>query len=217
VSSFDLRTIVLNLILMLLSLSVHEFAHAFAATRLGDDTPSRQGRLTLSPLAHYDLFGTIIIPVVATFLTGFALIGWAKPVEFNPLRLTRKLSMRQGSAIVAVAGPFSNFVLALLAAIGLAVLQRTSPELTFDTGVGILLYGLFQVNVGLCVFNMIPLPPLDGSYLLPRRFDEMKAAIAPYSFFLIIALLNIDVTNEYLFRLPVRTLSGLIESLFGVI
>ncbi|MCA9643669.1 MAG: site-2 protease family protein, partial [Myxococcales bacterium] len=96
-----IRNLVLTLVVMLLSLSVHEFAHALAADRLGDDTPRRQGRLTLSPLEHYDIFGTFLIPIAAAFFGSVPMIGWARPVQFNPTRLTRKLTMRTGSMVVA--------------------------------------------------------------------------------------------------------------------
>jgi Zn-dependent protease len=212
----DFRRIILNLIPMLLSLSVHEFAHALVADRLGDDTPRRQGRLTLSPLAHYDIFGTFLIPAVATMMGGFALIGWAKPVEFNPGRMTRKLRMGQASALVAMAGPASNLGLACLSAGLLAALQHNSPDLVFGTAFGELLGAMVLVNIALFVFNLLPMPPLDGSYLLPRSLDDLKARIAPYSFLLILILLNISFIRETLFALPVRFIGGVIGSVFGV-
>lgn len=211
---FDLRLIVLNLIPMLLSLTVHEFSHAFVADRLGDDTPRRQGRLTLSPLAHYDVLGTFVIPAVATALNGFAMIGWARPVEFDPSRMTRRVSMRQGGAIVAAAGPLSNVLLALLAAAGMSALLHFRPELLVGTGLGELLRAMFLLNIGLAVFNLLPIPPLDGSHLLPRSMDQLKEAIAPYSFIVILLLLNIAPLRELLFALPVRVLGSLIGGLF---
>jgi Zn-dependent protease len=213
---FDLRLIVLNLIPMLLSLSVHEFSHALVADRLGDDTPRRQGRLTLSPLAHYDMLGTFVIPAVATALNGFAMIGWAKPVEFVPSRMRRTITMRKGSILVAVAGPFSNLILAVLAAATMAILLRTQPELLLGTGLGELLRAMFLLNIGLCVFNLLPIPPLDGSYLLPRSMEGFKEAVAPYSFLLMLVLLNVDPIRETLFAFPVRVLGGALGSVFGL-
>jgi Zn-dependent protease len=212
---FDVPRLALNLIPMLLSLSVHEFCHAWVADRLGDRTPKVQGRLTLSPLAHYDLLGTFIIPAVATLMSGFALIGWAKPVQFVPANFTRGVSMRQGAALVAMAGPASNLVLATLSAAALAVLARTAPA-ALDSGLGQLLNVMVILNIGLCVFNLLPMPPLDGSYLLPRSLDDFKASIAPYSFLLILILLNIRVVREYLFDLPVFALRGALGSFFGI-
>ncbi len=212
---FDLRRILLNLIPMLLSLSVHEFSHALTADKLGDPTPRRQGRLTLSPLAHYDVFGTFIIPIVATMLSGFALIGWARPVEFVPSNLTRRLTMRQGAAVVALAGPLSNLVLSILSVAALSGISAAKPEWLIGTGLRELLEVMAVLNIGLFIFNLFPLPPLDGSYLLPRSADDFKAKVAPYSFLLILILLNIGPVREYLFWLPISTIRGLWGAVFG--
>ncbi len=214
---FDPARLALNLIPMVLSLSVHEYAHALAADRLGDRTPRVQGRLTLSPLAHYDVVGTFLVPVVATIVSGFALIGWARPVQFVPANLTRRLSMRKGAALVAIAGPASNLLLAVLAAGALAALGG-SPSLTGGQGSGIvpLFEAMFVLNIGLCIFNLLPLPPLDGSHLLPRSCDDFKANIAPYSFLIILILLNIGVVREYLFTLPVFFVHRQLGALFGL-
>src|SRR5690349_19189073 len=110
---------------MLLSLTVHEFAHAFVAVRLGDDTPRRDGRLTLSPLAHYDIWGTFPIPIIAIVAGGIPFIGWARPVETNPGNYTRRLSMRNGHRLVASAGPLSNLLLALICMTGLTLLVKS--------------------------------------------------------------------------------------------
>jgi Zn-dependent protease len=213
---FDPARILLNLIPMLLSLSVHEFAHALAADRLGDNTPRAQGRLTLSPLAHYDLFGTFIVPGIATLLSGFALIGWARPVEFVPANLTRRLSMRQGAAVVALAGPLSNLLLAVIAAAGLGAVGQWWPAQLEGSPVGDLLEALFLMNIGLFIFNLLPLPPLDGSHLLPRSFDDFKATVAPYSFIIILVLLNIQAVREVLFDFPVFYLGSVLGSAFGI-
>lgn len=213
---FDVKRIILNLIPMLLSLSVHEFCHALAADRLGDQTPRREGRLTLSPLAHYDVLGTFIVPAVATVMGGFALIGWARPVRVVPVNLTRRLSMYQGTSIVAAAGPLSNLTLAVLSAGVLGFLAWIQPSRVAGGAAGDLLAAMVQVNVGLFVFNLIPLPPLDGSHLLPRSLDEFKESVAPYSIFIILILLNIPVLRVYLFELPVETATALIWTVFGL-
>ncbi|HEX2732945.1 MAG TPA: site-2 protease family protein [Polyangiaceae bacterium] len=211
---FDPARIVLNLIPMALSLSVHEYAHALVADRLGDRTPRMQGRLTLSPLAHYDLFGTIIVPAVATLLSGFALIGWARPVEFVPANMTRKLSMRAGGALVAIAGPLSNLLLAFLAAAALGAVNTWLPAQADGSALSELLRAMFYINIGLCVFNLLPLPPLDGAHLLPRSFDDLKANIAPYSFILILILLNVSAIRTVVFDFPVFFLGRMLASLF---
>src|SRR4051794_25825024 len=109
ITTADLLRIALVQIVIILSLSVHEFGHAFAAFKLGDDTAERQGRMTLNPLAHIDPFGTLLLPFMLS-LSGLGAFGWAKPVPYNPTRFRRTISMRTGSMIVAAAGPAMNLV-----------------------------------------------------------------------------------------------------------
>jgi Zn-dependent protease len=182
-----IRRIVLNLVPMVLSLSVHEFAHAWVADRLGDDTPRRQGRLTLSPLEHYDIFGTIIIPVVGAMFGGFSYIGWARPVEVSPGNLSRRFSMRSGMSIVALAGPLSNLLLAM-----------------------------FAINVGLFVFNLLPIPPLDGSRLLPRSLDRVQEMLAPMSILILLLILYSNTLRSLLIETPVDFVGGGLVRLFGL-
>lgn len=155
----------LNLILtipaILIAISFHEFAHAWAADKLGDDTPRRQGRLTLNPLKHIDPIGGILL-----LTAGF---GWGKPVEINPNNFNRTVSIRKGNALVSLAGPTMNFILAILFSIiyGLFIKFGGSFLLTTTGGIinTVLMYTI-SINVGLGVFNLIPLPPLDGSKVL---------------------------------------------------
>lgn len=161
--------LVLSLPGLLIAVTFHEYAHAFVADKLGDDTPRRQGRLTLNPLAHLDPYGT--------FLMIFAGFGWGKPVEINPINFNRKVSMKGGSALVSIAGPLMNFILAIICAIIYGVLLRTSIvySKTGEILMEIILYTM-SMNIGLGVFNLIPLPPLDGSKvllaLLPSRAQD---------------------------------------------
>lgn len=203
---------------MLMSLTVHEFAHALVAERLGDDTPRRQGRMTLSPLAHYDVFGTFLVPLLG-ILANVPFFGWARPVETNPGRYTRRLSMRNGHRLVAAAGPLSNLLLAVLAMGGLCALTVAAPSWLHPGGLSggavYLLVALVHVNLGLFVLNLLPIPPLDGSRLLPQKLDGFQQAIAPYSFLIMIVMLNIPALRFVLVR-PVMFLGAVLESLFGV-
>ncbi len=142
------------LVVILISIDIHEFSHAFVADYLGDDTPRYQGRLTLNPMAHLDPLGTLMI-IISSF-SGFG-FGWGRPVQVNPVRL--RYGPAVGMGIVAIAGPVSNLILALLAAIGF----RASDYLDIlNRGLFDLFVTFMLVNVGLALFNLIPLYPLDG-------------------------------------------------------
>ena len=158
---------------MLLVLPLHESAHALVAKWFGDDTAERQGRISLNPLAHLDPFGGLLM-----VLTGF---GWAKPVPINPLRMKK---YRAGISLTALAGPVSNLLAAFVAGIAYNIIICTksglmalvSSEVTTMSCVLLLLSFLFQVNVGLAVFNLIPIPPRDGynvlSYFTSEKVDR---------------------------------------------
>ena len=162
-----------RIITMLLVLPLHESAHALVAKWFGDDTAERQGRISLNPLAHLDPFGGLLM-----VLTGF---GWAKPVPINPLRMKK---YRAGISLTALAGPVSNLLAAFVAGIAYNIIICTksglmalvSSEVTTMSCVLLLLSFLFQVNVGLAVFNLIPIPPLDGynvlSYFTSEKVDR---------------------------------------------
>ena len=147
---------------VLIAITVHEFGHAFAAYKLGDDTPVRQGRLSLNPFDHIDPLG------IAMLL--FAHIGWGKPVEVNPRNYTRKISMEKGEAIVSAAGPLMNIILAFIfTLIYCAIYKFAGAGFLHSTMGSVLMLMIFytiSINVGLGVFNLIPLPPLDGSKII---------------------------------------------------
>ena len=210
--------LVIYLVPMVLSLSVHEYAHAWMAFRLGDDTASREGRLTLNPMAHIDVFGTLLIPAFNVHLGGFALIGWAKPVPVRPVRFNRKVTMRVGMILTAVAGPLSNLMMAV-ASIGLAALLiRVAPEWLMGdrpTGLAKLLQAMFILNIGLFIFNLLPLPPLDGSRLLPRSMDGFVTHVSPYSFILLLVVINIPFLRETLLVQPVMLTVRLLQTVFS--
>jgi Zn-dependent protease len=178
----------MRLIPLVLSLSVHEWAHAWSAHRLGDDTAQRQGRLTLNPISHIDPIGTILMPLLSPIP-----FGWARPVPFNAVNFTRKIRMRVGVMIVAAAGPLSNLVLAILCVMLEGLCRR------FDIGGDGLLvllgYGL-QLNVALAVFNMLPIRPLDGGQvaegLMPERLRPSWERIAVYGPLVLIGVFVVD-------------------------
>lgn len=177
-----------TLLLMIVSLTIHEYAHALAATKLGDTTAKDEGRLTLAPHVHLDPIGSLLIPALST-ISGFPFIGWARPVPFNPARFRRDITMWRGSAIVAIAGPLSNLLLAVLVGIAMRVLQEvTLPEQVLDV-LTRLLPSLLMLNVFLFLFNLLPMPPLDGGYLIPRKYEHVREMLARYSFLIFIVLM----------------------------
>lgn len=147
---------------VLVAITFHEFAHGYAAYKLGDNTAKNEGRLSLNPLDHLDPIGTLML-----LLAGF---GWGKPVHVNPTQYTRKISMEKGEAIVSVAGPLTNIVLAfVLALIYGALVKFASVEFLLSTVgsiIKLILASAISINIGLGVFNLIPLPPLDGSKII---------------------------------------------------
>lgn len=153
--------------ILMLSVVIHEVSHGYAALRLGDPTAKYAGRLTLNPLKHIDMIGSIIVPIITSLLgVGF---GWAKPVPFNPDNFRKTtFNLHWGEALVAIAGPASNLLIALV--FGLAA--RAIPELFTPAAIIVL------VNITLAVFNLVPVPPLDGSKILfaliPRQYPEIR-------------------------------------------
>lgn len=149
---------------VIIAITFHEFAHAYAAYKLGDDTPKMQGRLNLNPLSHMDPVGFVLLI--------FAHVGWGKPVQINPRNFDRKYSVSAGEAIVSVAGPLMNFILAIVFTIIYFILIKFAVSFVISQ-VGVIVITIIQstiiVNVGLGVFNLIPLPPLDGSKIF-RNF-----------------------------------------------
>lgn len=159
---FNLLSILFTLPGVLIAITFHEYAHALAAYKLGDDTPKYQGRLSLNPLTHLD--------PIAVILLLFVHIGWGKPVQVNPNNFTRKISAKAGEAIVAAAGPVMNFIIAFVGTIIFYVLQVFATNFALETQTGLIIMTILQyaiiVNIGLGVFNLIPLPPLDGSKVI---------------------------------------------------
>lgn len=174
---------------LLWAVTFHEFSHAFVADKCGDPTPRSMGRVTLNPLKHIDLFGTIIFPGLAILLGWSFLFGWAKPVLTRP-SLYRT---RWGMLLVAVAGPLSNIITAAVCIIGYRLLQFYQPSAEGFANVVLLrlfLYSGALLNLVLTFINLLPIPGLDGAKalleLLPRSWGEKVRVIEPYSFFILI-------------------------------
>jgi Zn-dependent protease len=192
----DLFSIAVPILIVLLSLTVHEAAHAWSADKLGDPTARLLGRISLNPIVHIDFIGTIVLPLVAV-ISGFPVIGWAKPVPVNISRLRRH---RQDFMLVAAAGPASNILIALVAGILLRIVPAgslgESPYLDLHN----VLYAAGRINIFLAVFNLIPIPPLDGGNVLAGLLPAPAAAaldsVRPFGFILLYVLMFSGILGE---------------------
>lgn len=186
--SLDLEArILLAAIMLLVALPVHEFSHALIAYRMGDGTAKLLGRLTLNPIVHFDPLGGTLLLLTLLSGSGFA-FGWAKPTPVNPTNLR---GGRQSDAWVALAGPLSNFVLAAAAAIPFRTIAATGVDAPL---LQLILFFFIQINVVLMIFNLIPLPPLDGSHVLlalvdPRTSWQLRAVLQQYGSIILLALI----------------------------
>jgi Zn-dependent protease len=212
--NLDPATLIARLIVLVITFTIHEFAHAWTATQFGDETPRQNGRLTLNPLSHLDPMGSLLL-----LLVGF---GWAKPVPINPYVLNR----RTPAAVmwVSLAGPFSNLLMAILAAVpfrmglvsitaGLTTTRAILPNLSQ------IMVQFILINLLLCLFNLIPLAPLDGEkiidYFLPPRLAKMFEDIRPYGPIILIVVVLVgpmfgfDIIGMIIMP-PLRALFGLL-------
>jgi len=208
----DPSMLISHLFVLLVAFTVHEFAHAWTANYFGDDTPRLNGRLTLNPLAHLDPIGSLLLL--------FAGFGWAKPVPVNPYVVQRRSAAAM--MLVALAGPLSNLLMALLAAIPfrLGLVSALEAQIAIFTGnqhilptLSQLLYVFIQVNLVLMLFNLIPLAPLDGdkiaAYFFPASWSRTLDNIRPFGPFILLAIVFLGVLN-YILIPPLQLLMGLL-------
>lgn len=215
VSPEQVRRALLYVLILLISVALHEFGHAFMADRLGDDTPRRQGRVTLNPLAHADLIGTIALPLVGAFFGGG--FGWGKPVQWQPHRVSRRISMSTAKILVSVAGPAMNLVLGTVVALVHTILVA-QHVIDGASGVSQILGTAAFINYLLFFFNLLPVPPLDGGHVaqsfMPYRYRNQYAEVARYAPFALLALLAIPQL-QVVFVWPADQVSRLVYGGFG--
>lgn len=214
----ELLALLLTLPGVIVAITFHEFAHAFVADKLGDDTPRRQGRLNLNPLSHIDPVGF--------FMLIFAHFGWGKPVEINPANFNRKRSMSAQEALVALAGPVMNLIIAIVLTIILFTITTFTPTFILSTTgmlIGLTLQMAISVNIGLGVFNLIPLPPLDGSKILMHFLPyNAKTWFENNAQIFYIAFIVLWVTNliSYIISPVINIVStgiySMVSALFGI-
>lgn len=206
ISPEQIRLIVVSVFILVISVALHEFGHAFAAYKLGDDTPKRQGRVTLNPVAHADPIGTLLLPVVGGIYAasgGFAGgFGWGKPVQWNPSRIRRGIKMATANVIVSFAGPFMNLMLAFVITLTHVILIKAGVLTMamdntgrFVSPVDMILVMAAATNFILLFFNLLPIPPLDGGHILeaftPYKHRDKYEAYARYGPFVLLGVMLI--------------------------
>jgi Zn-dependent protease len=172
--------IIFQITILIFSVVIHEVSHGYAALALGDKTAQYSGRLTLNPVKHLDFFGSFLLPLLTYFLGGF-IIGWAKPVPYNPYNLT---DQKRGSLKVALAGPATNLLIALILGIAIRFYPMIAPTMYGSaTPFFLFLTVIIYINIFLGLFNLIPLPPLDGSKIFMDLFPRQQHTIAQLGLF----------------------------------
>lgn len=192
---------------LIISITIHEFSHAFVADLLGDPTPRSQGRLSLNPIKHADLFGTFLFPLFGA-LTGLPTIGWAKPVEIDLYNLKNP---KRDETLISLAGPASNILLAILLALLSRLFLFSNP----------IIYLLIVINVSLAIFNLLPVPPLDGSKiflnLLPEKTSlQWQDAFNQYGLLLLIFLILPIFNGSNILSIIISPITSRILLLFGL-
>jgi len=183
-------------LLLVVCITIHEWAHAWVADKLGDPLPRQQGRVTLDPRSHIDPIGTLLIPLVMIFASpGFAIIGWGKPVQISlPNRETKK----RDDILITIAGPLSNLSIAFICSLSFGLFYRF---VTLGESALLLLYQIVSLNAVLFLFNLLPIPPLDGSHILKNMVnmkDETFLKFSKYGFFILIILINIPFFQKWM-------------------
>ncbi|MEN6310060.1 MAG: site-2 protease family protein [Acidobacteriota bacterium] len=209
----DMLSIIIQLFVLLFAITIHEASHAWAALKMGDPTAYAAGRVSLNPLAHIDLIGTVILPIVLV-ITHLPAFGWAKPVPVNPYNLRHP---RRDNLWISLGGPAANMIAAVSGIILIRGLRLLAPNITgflqsflllrqpFPRGfyplegLALVLFYIILINIYLAVFNLIPVPPLDGSGILAGLLSESAAEkydrIRPYGFIIVLALVYVGVLN----------------------
>ncbi len=214
--SFNIGNFILYMVALIFSLSLHEAAHAWMSNRFGDDLARSQGRISLNPVSHVDPVGTLLFPAVA-FFTGAPLLGWARPTPVNPSRWSNR---RVANIWVSAAGVIGNTIIAIIAGVTLRLLFEAgmlavsagefvpaNSDSGFAAGAIKLVEVFFMMNVGLAVFNLLPIPPLDGSKilgsLLPESFESAINSIEQFGFILLfIAVFTGVFSSIFRFVMP---------------
>lgn len=212
----QIRWIFTAIMVLVISTALHEFGHAIVAHKLGDPTPNAQGRVTLNPLVHADPIGTLLMPLIS-LIYGGGVMGWGRPVQTNPARFHRKVSMSTGMALVAFAGPLMNILLAVL--VGVVHCVLLSQDVVSLTGpASKALYFAVTLNFTLFFFNLLPSPPLDGGYIVrrfvPYKHREAYDKFAVYGMFVVMAFVMIPLLSM-LFLVPAGFLTRGLYGLFG--
>jgi Zn-dependent protease len=197
----DIASIIISIFVVLFAITIHEASHGWAAFKLGDPTAHAQGRITLNPIAHIDPIGTILLPALLIFM-GSPPFGWAKPVPVNPYNLRNP---KRDNMLISAAGPLSNLSVAFIAFLVFKILTSLNPGfLARNAGLAApllqILYSTVLINVILAVFNMIPIPPLDGSGILMGLLSDEAAQkydqIRPYGFFILLFLIMTQIIGR---------------------
>ena len=200
-----IQNAIISIFVILFAITVHEASHGWAALKMGDPTAYQLGRITLNPIPHIDPIGTILLPAMLIIM-GAPPFGWAKPVPVNPLNLK---DPRRDNLIISIAGPASNIAVAIVAFIILKIILNLNPSLFYGGGISSLLSPIIQIlyltillNVILAFFNLIPIPPLDGSGVVMGLISEEAAQkyeqIRPYGFFILILLIMTGLIGRIL-------------------